>query len=429
VLEVLEVLRSPLYAAVFPCSDRSDQRVCQDLIARRSLKIALFTLVIAGLLGGSLAWASLSKTVTVSVDGEEREVSTLASTVQGVLDSADLEVAEHDVVVPDASTRVQDGSSIALQRGRLLNLTVDGVTSEVYTTARSVDEALDQLGFRQSQLEVSASRGERVPVDGMDLTINTPRLITLTIDGQTREVVTTATDVEDFLDEQGLDVSPQDWTSLYRTQPLLDRMRLQVIRVAVLDFPVVEPLPFTVTDTPDDTLFVGEREVDTPGVLGERFVNYRVTTHDGVEVARHEVAIRINVAPVNEVARVGTKPRPSTPTSSSTPSSSPTPSSGGGDTRSEGGANTGAPPPPRAGGLNWDALARCEAGGNWAINTGNGYYGGLQYDRQTWLGNGGGAYAPLPHLATREQQIAVGEVTFAARGSSPWPACGFHLFD
>lgn len=73
-------------------------------------------------------------------------------------------------------------------------------------------------------------------------------------------------------------------------------------------------------------------------------------------------------------------------------------------------------------GHNWDAVAQCESGGNWATNTGNGYYGGLQFDIGTWLANGGGQYAPRADLATREQQIAVAETTYASRGMSPW-AC------
>ncbi|MGI8721357.1 MAG: transglycosylase family protein [Geodermatophilaceae bacterium] len=403
---------------------------------RRSIKIALFTLVIAGLLGGSLAWAGLSKTVTVSVDGTERNVSTLASTVQGALDTADLDVGEHDVLVPDPSTSIQDGASIALQRGRPLNLTVDGVTSEVYTTARSVDEALDQLGYRQAQLEVSASRSTRVPLDGLDLTINTPHEVILTIDGQTRPVVTTATDVAEFIQEQSLAVGANDWTSLYRTQRLADQMQLRIVRVTFSDLAVVEPLPFPVTETPDDTLLECDREVDTPGVLGERFVNYRITAHDGVEVVRHAVAIRTLAVPVGEVARVGTKPRPAAASNNdnSGGDNSGGDNGGGGNGGGDGGdngggGNSGATPPPPSGSLNWDALAECESGGNWAINTGNGYYGGLQYDQQTWLANGGGAYAPLPHQATREQQIAVGENTYAERGDSPWPACGYHLYD
>ena len=71
----------------------------------------------------------------------------------------------------------------------------------------------------------------------------------------------------------------------------------------------------------------------------------------------------------------------------------------------------------------WDRLAQCESGGNWAINTGNGYYGGLQFNEGTWLSYGGGEYAPFAHQASREQQIATAERLHAARGFQPWPAC------
>jgi hypothetical protein len=71
----------------------------------------------------------------------------------------------------------------------------------------------------------------------------------------------------------------------------------------------------------------------------------------------------------------------------------------------------------------WDALATCESSGNWAANTGNGYYGGLQFSVATWRGYGGAEFAAYPHQATREQQIIVAERLRAARGYQPWPAC------
>ena len=71
----------------------------------------------------------------------------------------------------------------------------------------------------------------------------------------------------------------------------------------------------------------------------------------------------------------------------------------------------------------WDRLAQCESGGNWHINTGNGYYGGVQFSRSTWLGFGGGQYAPRADLATREQQIVVAERTLARQGWRAWPSC------
>jgi transglycosylase-like protein len=85
------------------------------------------------------------------------------------------------------------------------------------------------------------------------------------------------------------------------------------------------------------------------------------------------------------------------------------------------------PPVTGGDGSVWDALARCESGGNWAINSGNGYYGGLQFSHETWHGYGGGAFAEYPHEATREEQIVVGERLRSTRGYAPWPACRAEL--
>lgn len=76
------------------------------------------------------------------------------------------------------------------------------------------------------------------------------------------------------------------------------------------------------------------------------------------------------------------------------------------------------------GGTVWDQLAKCESGGNWAINTGNGFYGGIQFDIGTWGGYGGYATA---NLAPREVQIAKAEEVRARRGFSPWPSCSSQL--
>lgn len=73
---------------------------------------------------------------------------------------------------------------------------------------------------------------------------------------------------------------------------------------------------------------------------------------------------------------------------------------------------------------NWDGVAQCESGGNWAINTGNGYYGGLQFSQSTWAANGGQGYA---HNASKEEQIRVAENVLATQGVGAWPHCGQYL--
>jgi LysM repeat protein len=76
---------------------------------------------------------------------------------------------------------------------------------------------------------------------------------------------------------------------------------------------------------------------------------------------------------------------------------------------------------------NWDGVAECESGGNWSINTGNGYYGGLQFSQSTWAAYGGLAHASRADLASKAQQIAVAERTLDGQGVGAWPSCGRHL--
>lgn len=75
----------------------------------------------------------------------------------------------------------------------------------------------------------------------------------------------------------------------------------------------------------------------------------------------------------------------------------------------------------------WDRLAQCEAGGNWGINTGNGYHGGLQFSQSTWQAHGGGDYAATANQASREQQITVAEKVLASQGWGAWPSCSSSL--
>jgi hypothetical protein len=94
-----------------------------------------------------------------------------------------------------------------------------------------------------------------------------------------------------------------------------------------------------------------------------------------------------------------------------------------------GSSGSSAPAPSTSGGPGiavWEQIAQCESTNNWSINTGNGYYGGLQFDIPTWLGNGGGQYAPRADLATKAQQIDIANRVYASRGLSPWQ-CAYIL--
>jgi uncharacterized protein YabE (DUF348 family) len=264
----------------------------------------------------------------------------------------------------------------------------------VFVTALSVDEALAQLGYRGDDLVLSASRSERVPLDGMNLTITRPKDVVLIADGEERVVSTTAATAGEFLAEQGIALSASDKTSLYPDQILLDEMRLQVFRVTVKQKSVSKPIPYETVEVADPTAYKGEEKVLVEGRAGQKVTTYRITFVDGDAVGRKELNTEVTRQPVTEKVKVGTKQRPAAP---SVP-----------------------------GGGVWDALAQCEAGGNWSANTGNGYYGGLQFHPDTWRSYGGQG---LPSENSREQQIAIAQKLVNANGGSfsAWPHCSSQL--
>src|SRR4051794_12783406 len=294
---------------------------------------------------------------------------------------------------PPRTPRSPTVTPYVLNRARPLKLTVDGVQKQVYVTALSVDEALDQLGFRADDLVLSASRSERLPLRGMQLSITTPKDVTLLVDGQQRVVTTTAATAADLLAEQGITLSDTDRTSLYPSQALLDKMRLQVFRVQVSEVSETTPIPHGRVETQDPNAFKGDETVTTPGVDGQQATTYRVTVPDGVETAREQLSPPVAPPPVDEQVTVGTKDKP---------------------------ANT-----PTADGLNWAALAKCESGGNPKAVNPAGYYGLYQFSLSTWKSVGG---TGNPIDASPDEQTYRAQLLYAKSGAGQW-GCGSHLFD
>jgi resuscitation-promoting factor RpfB len=360
---------------------------------RRSLQISLFAVVLLGLIGGTLAFFLAQKSVTLTVDGQTRHVGTYAGTVGEVLDEAGLKPAAHDVVLPSAGQAIADGDAVVVNRARPLELTVDGVSRQVYVTALSVDEALDQLGFRADGIVLSASRSERLPLDGMELTITTPKEITLVADGKERVVTTTAATAGELLTEQGITLGATDRSSLYPEQALLNKMRLQVFRVQVSEVKVATAIPAERVETPDPNAFEGDETVTAPGVDGEQVTTFKVTVVDGVQTAKETLATTVTKKPVPAQVTVGTKPRPTLA--------------------------------PTADGLNWGALAQCESGGNPRAVNGAGYYGLYQFSLSTWASVGGSGN---PMDASPAEQTARAQMLYNKAGAGQW-GCGAHLFD
>jgi uncharacterized protein YabE (DUF348 family) len=398
-------------------SDTETSTVKTGRSLRKPVLVGAAALVVALVAGGGVALAA-HKDVTVTVDGQAQEVGTFSGSVEGALDAAGVAVGEHDTVAPALDTAISDGSQIVVAHGRLLTLTIDGQTREIWTTATTVEQALGELGQDPAAYKLSADRSRGIPLDGLAVTADTLYSVSISDNGAAAVALTSAgKNVGDLLNEQGFALGPLDVVNVPAETPLSNGLAVTVTRVAkttvTQDEDVAQPADQQVEDSSMDE---GTSTVTQQGSAGKDSVTYEVTTTNGAESARTEVS-RTTVTPAQAtITTVGTKSTYIAPASSSNSSSSSSSSGSSG--------SSAAPVSSGSSGINWDGIAQCESTNNWSINTGNGYYGGLQFDNQTWASGGGTAYAPRADLATKEQQIAVAENVAASRGTQPW-ACGY----
>jgi uncharacterized protein YabE (DUF348 family) len=358
------------------------------------LRLLVATLLAALTFAGGYAVAA-HKTVTLAVDGASVTVSTMKSHVIDVVRENGFDVGERDDLYPAANDTVEQSETIVLRRSRPLQISLDGRDSrEVWTTASTVQEALAQLSMTDTA-PAAASRGSRVPLEGMSLPVVGARNVQINDAGVIRTVRLAAANVAGLLEAAGVPLLQSDTVVPAANSPVIDGMQIQVTRVRATRMTQRVPLAPDNKEVPDATLNMSRRVVDDPGTPGIQDVTYAVATVNGVETGRLPVANVVIVPARAGVTRIGAKP--------------------------------GTEVPAVAQGETWDALSRCEAGGNWAINTGNGFYGGVQFDQNTWERNGGLRYAQRADLATREEQIAIAELTRARQGWGAWPVCSGRL--
>jgi uncharacterized protein YabE (DUF348 family) len=376
---------------------------------------ATITLALA-LVAAGLAYVILQKTVTVTVDGESTTVETFAGDVGEVLDSEGIEIGERDVVAPGVDAEISEGAEISVRYGRELTVTTDGVERTYWTTATSVDSALNQLGLRVvDSAELSVSRSAAIGRQGLELTVVTPKQVTAVVGGDKQRLRTTATTVAEVLGELDVVVRKQDELVPRGRAKVVDGLRVVVTRIGVRMKKVTEATSYGTVVRQDDDLYVDQVDIAREGRTGAIRHTYRVVRANGKVRSRKLVDTEVLRKPVPEIELHGTKAYPE-PEPEPEPEPAPAP---------EPEPEPQTPAPAVSEGV-WDQLAQCESGGNWSINTGNGYYGGLQFNLGTWQAYGGTGY---PHENSREQQIAVATRLRDANGGSygSWPSCAASL--
>ncbi|WP_394613979.1 transglycosylase family protein [Lentzea sp. JNUCC 0626] len=354
---------------------------------RRFLKGTVAAILVS-ISGGGVTAMAMDKSLTVEIDGAMQTVHSYEGTVGDVLAEEGIVVGEHDALSPSLNAPISDGGKISLDRGRLLKMSVDGQAREDWVRSVTVEEAAKQLGVNLEGAWMSAQGTHDIPLEGMNLEVKTRKNIKL-FDGANpvREIQTTALSVEELLKGENITLGAEDSITSGMDVKLASGAEVYISRTGVTVINVTEPVAPPVEKTNDPNMNAGEQTVTDPGTPGEQISQYKVTIKNGKEVSKEKLSSKVTKEPKPKKITVGTKPLPDSDV--------------------------------------WDKLAKCEAGGNWAINTGNGYYGGLQFSASTWAAHGGTAYAQLPHQATREQQIAIATKLRDRAGGTygAWPGC------
>lgn len=351
--------------------------------------------------------------MNLTVDGKSSTVHLFGSTVADVLSNQGIKLDSHDIVAPAVSTPLANNQKVVVRYGRLLTVTIDGKTQEFWTTSTSVSGALAELGIRADTAKLSVSRSEPLGRRGLVMSVQTLKNVTVLVDGKTLKASSTSATVADLLAELKVTVGPKDRvTPALNSELTASGLTVSVARVVQKTVSTTEAIAFGTERRNDAAMLTGNTNTLTAGKAGSRLVNHLQTWVNGKLESDTIGSSQVLTAPVTQVTAVGTQSPAVQSAPAPAPAAAPAAAPASGPVSSGGGSTVNA--------AMWDRIAQCDSGGNWATNTGNGYYGGLQFDAQTWLANGGGAFAPTANLASRTQQIAIANVVYAARGLAPW---------
>ena len=337
--------------------------------------------------------ALMYQDVTITVDGQQREVSTMSRSVEGILDAAGISATDADKVTPSLGESVSTGAPITVQHAREIAVNNNGRVTKIKTTEQTMGGALKSIGLGNPKNFVSVPLDAQVPLDGAAVSVSTPVKTTVLDSGKAFPAEAAGRTVGEYLAKMGAPLVQNDSVTPSASSVVKPGMTIKVLRNRVNTVTVSEGYTAPPKKVDDPKLTNGKTEIKDPGKPGKQDVQYREHVVDGKVVKREKLSAKVIDPGVPGVTAVGTAP----------------------------GA------PFVAQGSVWDKLVQCEATGNWAINNGNTFYGGLQFTRGTWLAFGGGKYAPRADLATREEQIDIARRTLREQGWGAWPTCSSKL--
>jgi uncharacterized protein YabE (DUF348 family) len=327
---------------------------------------------------GSRLFAPAGSEVSFYVDGSRHELRTDAKTVKQLLALEGVRLASGDAVRPSLGASLSDGLHVDVLRSFPVTVDVDGKVHTVRTTESSAEELARKMSL--GKLVAVRNTPGRLH-SGSNVVFRTRKGGSLAVDGQAVTFDSPSRTVGELLDSYHVQLVGEDYVTPPVGTILADGATVTVVRVGAQTVQSTEPIPFESVLQPDPDLPIGETRQVQAGVLGTAIVTSRERMENGASAGSTVLSKVPSVAPKPHITAYGTQAD-----------------------------------------WHWDKLAECESGGRWDTVDANpnGYDGGLGIYRGTWRAFGGLDFASNAGLATREQQIIVGQRIYDKYGWDPW---------
>ncbi len=357
-------------------------RLLPDITPRNAVAMGALTTGFVLALGGIVQASTYDQLVRVDVDGVVTAVRTQSDSVGELLDTQGVQVDAGDEVSPALATDLDGGDVVTVRSEKALTLVVDGKISQRTVHDVDVADALDTLGVKpKTGALLSMPLDERLSDDGNSLVVSNPKSVTLRVDGTKKTFTTAAPTIQSVLTQAGVKVGELDEVKPGLGSYVTPDQALRVVRIEKVTKTETLTVDHDVTFKDDGSLYEGDTEVLTEGRDGADRAKVELVLADGKIRDRRVISRSTVREPITEVQKRGTKD------------------------------------PDTVDGGVWDRIAKCESGGNWSINTGNGYYGGLQFSAATWRSVGG---TGLPHQHSKAEQIKRAEILQKRSGWGQW---------
>ena len=271
----------------------------------KTIALAIASVVAVNLSGVGLN-AVLGRDVTLIVDGETTNLNIVYGSVAEVLAAQNVQISSRDRVRPALSSVVTPDTTITVEYGRPIDLTLDGQNGVYWTYATTVGGVINSLGLGETALKLSTPSETPVGRDGVSLSIKTGHSVNVTANGQTQDITSFGT-VADALSDLSLAWDSDDLVTPAPSTELSDGLDISLVRVDTQTFTREAPIPFETQNSDDPNATKGKVTVVTPGAEGVMSQTIVQTLHDGVMVDETVASEDVVLDPVTEVTTTGTK--------------------------------------------------------------------------------------------------------------------------